>query len=237
VLDGGWSESRKRVVGAPVGALPRDRFVVCTQNHDQVGNRARGDRLAHLIDQDALRVAAALALLAPGIPLLFMGEEWGASTPFPYFADERDPDLDDAVREGRRREFAAFGWGPDDVPDPLAEETFASAVLRWDEATEPQHASLLEWYRALLELRRSRPDLTDPRPSRIDVAFDEDERWLLLRRGDVEIAVNLGSASAAVPLPPESRELLLVSTDRAELSVSAVTLPGTSVAVMVVRHV
>jgi maltooligosyltrehalose trehalohydrolase len=89
----------------------------------------------------------------------------------------------------------------------------------------------------LLELRRSRPDLTDPRPARIDVAFDEDERWLLLRRGDIEIAVNIGSASAAVPLRPGPREILLVSTDRAELSVSAVTLPGTSVAVMVVRHV
>jgi maltooligosyltrehalose trehalohydrolase len=237
VMDGAWSESRQRIVGAPVGDLPRDRFVVCAQNHDQVGNRARGDRLGQLVDGDALRIAAALVLLAPGIPLLFMGEEWGASTPFPYFADERDPELDDAVREGRRREFAAFGWGPDDVPDPLAEETFASGVLRWDEVDEPEHAALLEWYRALLALRRSHADLTDPRPARIDVAFDEDAGWLLLRRGGVEVAVNAGAEPTTVPLAPNPREMLLVSTDRADLSVSAITLPRTSVAVMVVRHV
>jgi maltooligosyltrehalose trehalohydrolase len=168
-----------------------------------------------------------------------MGEEWGASTPFPYFASERDPDLDEAVREGRRREFEAFGWGPDDVPDPLADGTFASAVLRWDEVEDDEHASLLEWYRSLLALRRATSDLTDPRPARVEVTFDEGERWLVLRRGDVEVVAHLGDpghAPRTISLPPARRQLLLASTDRAELSVSSVTLPGMSVTV-VVRHV
>ncbi|MEY2590455.1 MAG: maltooligosyltrehalose trehalohydrolase [Acidimicrobiaceae bacterium] len=229
VLDGGWSQSRRRVVGAPVGDLPRDRFVVCSQNHDQVGNRASGDRLRHVVDPAALRVAAALVLLAPGIPLLFMGEEWGASTPFPYFADERDPKLDDAVREGRRREFEAFGWGPEDVPDPLDPETFASAVLRWDEITEPGHGPLLEWYRSLLSLRRARPDLCDPRPERVSVTFDEDERWLVLTRGATDVVVNLASETVTIPLPTHPhRELLLSSCGRVDLDVACVTLPGIS---------
>ncbi len=104
----------------PKEDLPRHRFVVCTQNHDQVGNRAKGERLAHLAGLDDAKVAAGLLLCGPFTPLLFMGEEWAASSPFPYFCDTRDDELDEAVRRGRRQEFAAFGWEPSEIPDPIA---------------------------------------------------------------------------------------------------------------------
>lgn len=127
--------------------------VTCTQNHDQVGNRARGDRLCHLVDDAGARLAAALVLLGPGTPMLFMGEEWAASTPFLYFTDHQDPDLAEAVRNGRRNEFKAFGWRPEDVPDPQALATFTRSKLAWDERREGRHAAMVEFYKELIALR------------------------------------------------------------------------------------
>jgi maltooligosyltrehalose trehalohydrolase len=139
-------------------------------------------------------VAAAIVLTAPFVPMLFMGEEWGASTPFPYFTDHQDPVLAAAVRDGRRREFAAFGWAPEDVPDPQAAETFERARLDW---TEPEqgdgpHAELLAWHRELIRLRRSHPCLTDGRLDLVEVEVDEAGPGLTIRRGDVTVAVGLG---------------------------------------------
>ena len=132
-------------------AVPSHRFVVCAQNHDQVGNRATGDRLSHLAGPEAQMAAAALVLCSPGTPMLFMGEEWAASTPFPYFVDvPDDPTLADAIRDGRRSEFAEFGWAPEDVPDPTDPATFESAMLDWDEREASDHARVLAFYRQLL---------------------------------------------------------------------------------------
>jgi len=182
----------------PKDDLPRDRFVVCTQNHDQVGNRARGDRLVHLVGADAAKVAAAVVLWSPCTPMLWMGEEWAASTPFPYFAGPRDPELDDAVRRGRRDEFAAFGWDPSEIPDPVDEATARAARLRWDERDDGAHASMLDWYRRLLQLRRAHAELTDPRPASIDVQVDG--RALIVRRGSCTLRADLDRHTADLDL-------------------------------------
>ena len=180
----------------PVPAsVPSHRFITCTQNHDQVGNRATGDRLSHLAGPEAQMAAAALVLCAPGTPMLFMGEEWAASTPFPYFVEvPGDPDLADAIRDGRRREFAEFGWAPEDVPDPTDPATFESAKLDWDERDEGDHARVLAFYKGLIRLRRERPDLTDGRRARTSVEVDEANRTVVLEREATRVEVELGGA-------------------------------------------
>jgi maltooligosyltrehalose trehalohydrolase len=150
------------VVAALAAAVPPHRYVGFAQNHDQVGNRARGDRSSHLLSVDGLKVLAASVLLSPLVPLLFQGEEWGASTPFLYFTDHDDPGLAQAVSEGRRREFAAFGWKPEEVPDPQNPATFEASRLDWSELDKPPHAELLAWHRELLRLRRGVGGRHDP---------------------------------------------------------------------------
>ena len=193
VYAGRYSAHRDRRHGRrPEGVAPW-RFVVALQNHDQVGNRARGDRISHLVGLDRVRAGAALTLLGPAVPLIFQGEEWAASTPFPYFTDHDDPELAEAVRTGRRAEFAAFGWTPEDIPDPQAEETFHSAILNWDELEHPEHADMLSWYRRLLRQRR---ELPGPDASPPTVSVDDDAGHLILARGGLEIEVALGDATA-----------------------------------------
>ncbi len=139
--------------GARSGTLPPTAFVAFVQNHDQIGNRARGERLAHLVPRPRAEAAVAVALLSPQIPLVFMGDDWGASTPFLFFCDF-EPDLAKAVREGRRREFGAFGGFGGELPDPLSERTLEASVLRWEERAEPEHQAWLELFRRLLSVRR-----------------------------------------------------------------------------------
>ena len=136
--------------------LSAHHFIGFIQNHDQVGNRATGDRLEQIVGFERAKVAAGLMLTAPFIPLMFQGEEFAASTPFQYFADHDDPEMARAVSEGRRREFAAFGWDPEVIPDPEKVETFERSKLKWDEAREDQHAEMMEWYRSLIRLRLHR---------------------------------------------------------------------------------
>ncbi len=205
--DGTWSSFRGRSHGRPVDALtvPAYRFVVCAQDHDQVGNRATGDRLPAILADSPLRdgllrVAAGLVILSPFTPMLFMGEEWGADTPWQYFTDHTDPFFASAVSQGRRSEFAEHGWDSEAVPDPQDPATFRRSKLDWSQPSRQPHAALLEWYRDLLALRRSRPELTDPRLSLVGADYDEAARWLLLRRGSLRIAANLGGAPAAIPL-------------------------------------
>ena len=156
-----YSPFRGRKHGAPPEGLSGDRFVVCLQNHDQVGNRARGDRLDALLDSPAQqRLAAGLLLLSPYLPLLFMGEEYGEENPFPFFCSFGDPQLVQAVREGRKKEFDAFAW-QGEVPDPQGEETFASARLSWSWPEGTQRAGLRRLYRDLLSARREWPALRD----------------------------------------------------------------------------
>jgi maltooligosyltrehalose trehalohydrolase len=191
VYDGRWSPARERVVGRSPDPLLGRNLVACIQNHDQVGNRARGERLHEIASPDAQKVAATLLLTAPFVPLLFQGEEWASSSPFPYFADHSDAELVDAVRQGRLEEFTAFGWEPEEVLDPESRVTYETAKLRWEERSVPAHAEMVEWYRTLIALRRSTPDLLDDRLGQVVVEADGDSQTVVVRRGAITVAANL----------------------------------------------
>jgi maltooligosyltrehalose trehalohydrolase len=154
VYQGQYSRHRSRRHGASSTAIEPERFVIFAQNHDHVGNRPQGDRLASIVGPDALRLAAAVLLLSPGVPLLFMGEEYGETAPFAYFVDHGDPELRDAVRRGRREEMTGLGWS-DETADAVDERTFRAAVLDRSLRFAPGHAELWTLHRSLIELRRS----------------------------------------------------------------------------------
>ena len=199
VHDGEYSPFRQRRHGRPPAGLPATSFLAYLQNHDQVGNRATGERSSMLVETGLLKVAAALVLLGPSVPMLFAGDEWGASTPFLYFTDHQDPELGRLVSEGRRREFAAFGWAPDDVPDPQSPKTFEQSRLDWNEVGTGVHQELFDWHRRLIALRRSEPALSSGRFDDVNVRFDEDERWLVLERGELSIVCNFAAGPRHIP--------------------------------------
>ncbi|MFF8358935.1 malto-oligosyltrehalose trehalohydrolase [Streptomyces chartreusis] len=208
--DGTYSSFRGRRHGRPLdrSRTAAHRLLGYGQTHDQVGNRAQGDRLAATVSPGLLACAATLTLTAPFTPMLFMGEEWAAGTPWQFFTDHTDPELAEAVRRGRRREFAAHGWAEEDVPDPQDPATRERSCLDWSELDGEPHARVLAWYRRLIALRHEQPDLTDPDLADIKVAYDERERWLAFRRGDVRVAVNLAKEPAAIPLGPRKADVL-----------------------------
>jgi maltooligosyltrehalose trehalohydrolase len=232
-FDGTFSPYRDRTHGRSPLGLPGEAFVVSVQNHDQVGNRATGDRLGALVPPGRLYVAAALLLTAPFVPMLFQGEEWGASTPFCYFTDHDDAGLGHAVSEGRRREFASFGWSPESVPDPQAAETFRRSVLRWDELVAPAHAELLAWYRALVALRKARSELAPAPVGSPLVTYDEEAGWLVVRRGAIVVTVNLSPDDQVVAVPGDGPlTVLLASSDRIACTTGGVSLPPDAVAIV-----
>ncbi|KAB2975424.1 malto-oligosyltrehalose trehalohydrolase [Streptomyces sp. SS1-1] len=208
--DGTYSSFRGRRHGRPLDRtrVGGHRLLGYTQTHDQVGNRAQGDRLAASLSPGLLACAATLTLTAPFTPMLFQGEEWAAGTPWQFFTDHTDPELAEAVRRGRRREFAAHGWAEEDVPDPQDPATRERSCLDWSEPGREPHARVLAWYRRLIALRHEQPDLTDPDLADTKVAYDEQARWLAFRRGDVRVAVNLSDRPAAIPLGPRKAEVL-----------------------------
>ncbi|MFC3574656.1 malto-oligosyltrehalose trehalohydrolase [Streptomyces yaanensis] len=200
--DGTYSTFRGRRHGRPLDRtrVSAHRLLGYAQTHDQVGNRAQGDRLSASLSPGLLACAAAVVLTAPFTPMLFMGEEWAAGTPWQFFTDHTDPELAEAVRRGRRREFAAHGWAEEDVPDPQDPATRERSCLDWSEPVRDPHARVLAWYRKLIALRRDEPDLSDPDLEDVKVAHDEDAGWLAFRRGDVRVAVNLAKETARIPL-------------------------------------
>ena len=216
VHDGSFSSFRGRTHGRRVDrdTTPAHRFVAFLQDHDQVGNRALGDRLSGdpgALSPALLKVGAALLLTGPFTPMLWMGEEWGARTPWLFFTSHPEPELGAAVAAGRKEEFAAHGWDTDDVPDPQDPATYERSKLDWSEPEAAEHAELLEWYRRLIGLRRSRPELTDPRLDQVSVAYDEQARWLVVSRGLLRIAVNLGAERQELPLDGTPMGVLLSS--------------------------
>jgi maltooligosyltrehalose trehalohydrolase len=232
--DGTLSTFRGRHHGRPVDVarLPASRLVAALQTHDQVGNRAVGDRIGAALTPGLRAIGAALLLCGPFTPMLFMGEEWGAGTPWQYFTDHPDADLGAAVRDGRRREFAAFGWTAEQVPDPQAPETFARSRLDWAEPAAAGHAGLLAWYRELIALRHREPELTDPWLTRVAVTHDAAARRLVLRRGTLHIACNLAPDPRRVPLDATPTTLITASSDAVTLTPDAVELPPESVAII-----
>lgn len=193
--DGSYSTFRGRRHGRPLPpGTPGWRLVVCSANHDQIGNRAAGDRPRARVDERTLALASVLTLTAPFTPMIFMGEEWGAATPWPYFTSHPEEELGRAVTEGRRAEFARMDWDPQSIPDPQSPQTFASARLDWSEPTREPYAGQLELVRDLLVLRRSWPDLGDPRLDHTRAYLSERSGQLLVvERGErLVVLVNLG---------------------------------------------
>jgi maltooligosyltrehalose trehalohydrolase len=231
VLDGSYSTYRERTHGRRADDLSPHQFLGYIQNHDQVGNRATGDRIAQIVGRDRTKVVAALVLTAPFIPMIFQGEEYAASTPFQYFADHEDPEMAKAVKAGRQAEFAAFGWDPDDIPDPESVETFRRSKLNWDEIHESEHQEMLDWYRSLIHLRRRSASLQEGTPAQTKVRFDETQRWLVMRRGLVEVVCNLGGSSRSFDLSERS-SLLLTSHPQVEIVGNEIVLPSNSVAIL-----
>ncbi len=238
VYDGQYSGHRKRRHGRPVDGLSAHHFIHFDQNHDQVGNRARGERLEHLIGVDAAKVSIGLVLTAPYLPMLFMGEEWATSSPFLYFADHEDEELRRSVAEGRKREFASFGSG-DDVPNPEDRATYEQSKLCWEEQGEGRHAEMLEWVKSLIRFRRSHVCLNDGDMHHLLVSTDDARRTLVMERDEVRILVNFSKEPYAfsllkgeslqlcsrcevcvknnhVDLPPMTLAVLLTPTEDAE---------------------
>ena len=225
VYDGRYSPHRDRVLGRSPAGLPASRFVIAAQNHDQIGNRAQGDRLSHLVSIGRAKIAAALLLMAPYVPLLFQGEEWAASTPFLYFTAHDDHNLGEQVRQGRRSEFAAFGWKPEQIPDAQSPATFDRTRLRWDEIHRQPHREVLEWYRALIALRK----IHAPQAvADAEISYDDVAMTFSVRRGRLAVACNLGSGEQRV----RADGMVLLSSSPAAFDGPSLVLSPESVAIV-----
>ncbi|GAB3590049.1 malto-oligosyltrehalose trehalohydrolase [Angustibacter peucedani] len=209
--DGSWSSFRGSDWGRPVDPARYDgrRFLGYLQTHDQVGNRALGDRIGALLTPGQQAIGAALVMTSAFTPMVFMGEEWAASTPWQYFTDFEAPELAAAVRDGRRAEFASHGWAAEAVPDPQDPATRDRSVLRWDERRHGDHVRMLDWYHALISLRRKVSRLTDGRLQDVEVDLDEAAGWLVVRRGDLRVVANLAEHPQTVALDAEPIDVLL----------------------------
>ena len=227
---GSYSSFRGRRHGRPLDTalIPATRLLAYTCTHDQVGNRATGDRPSQNLDPGQLAIKAALALGSPYTAMLFMGEEWASSRPFQFFSSHPEPDIARATAEGRKAEFAAHGWEADEVPDPQDPLTFQHSKLDWEEPGRPGHSEMHAFYRSLIRLRRTEPDLGDPWLDHLGVDFDEEQRWIVLRRGTVASVCNLADAPATSPV---TGRLLLQWGDSAT-GPDSTALPGHSVAVL-----
>lgn len=234
--DGTFSSFRDRPHGAPIPAtVPSWRLVTFAQDHDQIGNRAAGDRLAATLSPARLAVTAVLTLTAPGTPMLFMGEEWGASTPWQFFTSHPEPELGRATAEGRIAEFAEMGWDPAQVPDPQDPATFERSHLAWDEVESPAHARLLALHRDLIALRRERPELTDPDMTRTLVTVapagsEPSERAYRIDRGACSVLVNLTAAPVDFDVAADVRVLL--STEDVQHDSRHITVPPDAAVVL-----
>jgi maltooligosyltrehalose trehalohydrolase len=208
---GTWSSFRGRTHGRPIDPRRHSghRFLIYLQNHDQIGNRAQGDRMTATISPARMLCGAAIVLCSPYTPMIFMGEEWAAGTPWQFFASFTDPALATAVRDGRRAEFAEHGWGATEVPDPMDEATVRRSTLRWDELDDPAHRQVYDTYRALIALRRTHPELADPRLDHFRVDTVDD--CLILHRGTRRVIVNLGTTEAKILLDRQPQGVLLAS--------------------------
>ncbi len=231
VYDGVYSKHRRRMHGKPARHVAQHRFLGFIQNHDQIGNRAVGDRLHEAAGFARAKVAAALVLTSPFVPMIFQGEEWAASSPFQYFADHDDEEVARLVSEGRRREFAAFGWNPSEVPDPEKEETFKRSKLKWEETTEGPHAEMRAWYRALIQLRRSTPELNCGEPGNTRVTCSDEGKWLEVRRGAIRVLCNLSGEKRMFRVPEEA-EVLLSSPEGATVREARVLVEPDAVVIV-----
>jgi maltooligosyltrehalose trehalohydrolase len=227
---GTYSSFRRRRHGRPLDTrtVPATRLLAYTCTHDQIGNRALGDRPSQNLTGGQLAIKAALVLGSPYTAMLFMGEEWGASTPFQFFSSHPEPELARATVEGRKAEFAEHGWDADDIPDPQDRQTFQRSKLNWDEVDAGEHARLHRLYRDLIALRHSETDLADPWLEHLVIDYDEDQRWIMMRRNRLVIACNLGAETTTVPVTGE----LVLAWDAPIVDDETTELPVHSFAVL-----
>ncbi len=224
--DGRWSAFRGRSWGRSVHP-ERHRghsFVAALQTHDQIGNRALGERLGHLITPGQQAIGAALLCTSSFTPMFFMGEEWASTTAWQFFTDFDEPELAEAVRQGRRKEFSAHGWPPDAIPDPQDPLTRDRSVLRWDELAHAPHARMFRWYQSLLALRRNYAQLRQDHLDQAVVDFSEADQWFSSRRGELRVVANFADHAQEVPLDREPVDVLLcwdpASTQLHDLSIN-----------------
>ncbi|CAA0092173.1 Malto-oligosyltrehalose trehalohydrolase [Mycolicibacterium vanbaalenii] len=227
---GTYSSFRHRRHGRPLdtSVIPATRLLAYTLTHDQVGNRAIGDRPSANLTPGQLAIKAALALGSPYTAMLFMGEEWASSSPFQFFSSHPEPELARATAEGRKREFAEHGWDADEIPDPQDPATFLRSKLDWDEVGTGDHARLLAFYRNLIALRRDESDLADPWLDHLGVDYDEDRRWFVMHRGALSIVCNLGEQPVDVPVGGD----VVLAWGEPAIAADSTGLPGHSVAVV-----
>ena len=232
---GTWSSFRQRHHGRPVDrhTTPGHRFVAYLQNHDQIGNRAFGDRLSASLSPGLLKVGATLLLTSAFTPMLFMGEEWAASSPWQFFTSHPEPELAAAVRSGRRREFGSHGWAETEVPDPQDPATFERSKLDWSEVGKPGHAGILDVYRRLIALRRSRADLSDPWLDKVDV--EHGDQYVMMRRGHCVVAANLAPVPQTFSLRAVPSKVLLATEPGVVLRRDRAELPPESAVVVAFR--
>jgi len=237
VLSGGYlftgqhSQYRDRKYGLKPNTSDGAKFVVCAQNHDQIGNRMLGERLSALVSYQKLRVAAAAVILSPFLPMIFMGEEYGEKAPFQYFTSHSDHDLIEAVRRGRREEFEEFAW-EGEAPDPHDEETFFRSRLTWNE-----NSALRDLYRTLLRLRRETPALRSLDLASLETHADDERRTLLVRRDNVLLAFNFGDQAQRIDLPfAPVKWRALIEGDAMLLSSNKLAIPKESFAVFGTDH-
>ncbi len=230
VYTGQYSRNRKRRHGRPADGLSAHHFIHFDQNHDQVGNRGWGERLEHLVGMDAAKVSIGLLLMAPYIPMLFMGEEWAASAPFLYFADHEDEAMRQSVAAGRAREFASVGVGRE-VPNPEDQQTFESSKLNWAEQGEGRHAEMLAWVKALIQLRRRSVCLNDGDMHHNVVSVDVEQRLVILERDQARIVTNFGERSCTLPLL-EGEKPVLLSRDGLTMCAKCIQLPAMTMAIL-----
>ena len=234
VYDGRYSRYRHHTHGRPVDGLSSHHFLGYIQNHDQVGNRAAGERLEHLVGMEASKVALGLVLMAPFIPMLWMGEEFAATAPFLYFADHEEEEMRRLVSEGRKRDFAAFGWDENEVPDPESPETFERSKIDWKEMREGKHLEMLNWVKELIRLRRSTLDLNDGDFGHMEVSCAADNKSLTMRRGATRVVMNIGKEALSLPVR-EGEALKLGSRAEVALHGEQVHLPEMSLAILQVQ--
>ncbi|OBH22590.1 malto-oligosyltrehalose trehalohydrolase [Mycobacterium sp. E1715] len=230
-----YSSFRRRRHGRPLdttenSGIPGTRLVAYTCTHDQVGNRALGDRPSQNLSGGQLAIKAALAIGTPFTAMLFMGEEYAASTPFQFFSSHPEPELAKATAEGRKAEFAEHGWDADDIPDPQDPQTFQRSKLDWAEVDSGEHGRLHRFYRDLIALRHRDPDLADPWLAHLAVDFDEEQRWISVSRGRLRIVCNLGAEAATVPV---AGDVVLAWGDPA-VDADKTVLEGHSLAILAV---
>ncbi len=229
LFTGQHSVFRGRKYGAKPKTIDGKRFVVCAQNHDQIGNRMLGDRLSATLSRDKLRLCAAAVVLSPFLPMLFMGEEYGETAPFQYFTSHSDENLIEAVRTGRKAEFEEFEW-EGEAPDPHDDETFRRSKLNWRLLDRDEHLSLWQFYRELLRIRRETPALRKLDLASLEVEADDDKRVVITRRGDVIVAFNFSESAQTVEIPAVQWRALIESGARVEGN--RLTMPASGFAVL-----